>query len=161
MATQTISTVGEIPEFLEKFYVGEGTPGQPSFREGLIGRGFDEIFPEDLTGAAAYAKRFQPLIEQGLVGAGTIAPMSQFQQGVGTQLAGMTMPDQFALAEQAGQGSAAGLQALLGVQAPTVSADSLSTFSMDPARQFSSAEAEAYMSPYFQNVVNAQQRASY
>jgi hypothetical protein len=29
---------------------------------------------------------------------------------------------------------------------------------MDPARQFSSAEAEAYMSPYFQNVVNAQQR---
>jgi hypothetical protein len=118
MATQTISTVGEIPEFLEKFYVGEGTPGQPSFREGLIGRGFGEIFPEDLTGAAAYAKRFQPLIEQGLVGAGTIAPMSQFQQGVGTQLAGMTMPDQFALAEQAGQGSAAGLQALMGVQAP-------------------------------------------
>jgi hypothetical protein len=33
----------------------------------------------------------------------TVAPMSQFQQGVGTQLAGMTMPDQFALAEQAGQ----------------------------------------------------------
>jgi L-aminopeptidase/D-esterase-like protein len=58
----------------------------------------------DLTGAAAYAKRFQPLIEQGLVGAGTIAPMSQFQQGVGTQLAGMTMPDQFALGEQTGQG---------------------------------------------------------
>jgi L-aminopeptidase/D-esterase-like protein len=57
----------------------------------------------DFTGAAAYAKRFQPLIEQGLVGAGTIAPMSQFQQGVGTQLAGMTMPDQFALAEQTGQ----------------------------------------------------------
>jgi hypothetical protein len=142
MATQTISTVGEIPEFLEKFYVGEGTPGQPSFREGLIGRGFGEIFPEDLTGAAAYAKRFQPLIEQGLVGAGTIAPMSQFQQGVGTQLAGMTMPDQFALAEQAGQGSAAGLQALLGVQAP----------------EFGSAQAQQYMSPYFQNVVDAQQR---
>jgi hypothetical protein len=39
MATQTISTVGEIPEFLEKFYVGEGTPGQPSFREGLLGEG--------------------------------------------------------------------------------------------------------------------------
>jgi hypothetical protein len=46
MATQTISTVGEIPEFLEKFYVGEGTPGQPSFREGLIDRGFGAIFPE-------------------------------------------------------------------------------------------------------------------
>jgi hypothetical protein len=139
MATQTISTVGEIPEFLEKFYVGEGTPGQPSFREGLIGRGFGEIFPEGLTGAAAYAKRFQPLIEQGLVGAGTIAPMSQFQQGVGTQLAGMTMPDQFALGEQSrASGSAAGLQALmLGVQAP----------------EFGSAQALQYMSPYMQNVV--------
>ena len=158
MATQTISTVGEIPEFLEKFYVGEGTPGQPGFTEGLIGKGFGEIFPERLTGAAAYAKRFQPLIEQGLVGAGTIAPMSQFQQGVGTQLAGMTMPDQFALAEQAGQGSAAGLQALMGMQAPTVGADTLSQFQMDPARQFSGTEAQAYMSPYFQNVVDAQQR---
>jgi hypothetical protein len=144
MATQTISTVGEIPEFLEKFYVGEGTPGQPSFREGLIGRGIGEIFPEGLTGEAAYARRFQPLIEQGLVGAGTIAPMSQFQQGVGTQLAGMTMPDQFALAEQTGQAGAAGLQALLGVQAP----------------EFGSTQALQYMSPYFQNVVDAQQRGA-
>jgi hypothetical protein len=68
--------------------------------------------------------------------------MSQFQQGVGTQLAGMTMPDQFALAEQAGQGSAAGLQALMGIQAP----------------EFGSAQAQQYMSPYFQNVVDIQQR---
>jgi hypothetical protein len=44
--------------------------------------------------------------------------MSQFQQALGTQLGGMTMPDQFALAEQTGQAGAAGLQALLGVQAP-------------------------------------------
>ena len=134
MATQTISTVGEIPEFLEKFYVGEGKPDDPNFRAGLLDRGFEAIFPDKLTGAAAYAKQFQPLIEQGLIGAGTVAPMSQFQQGVGTQLAGMTMPDQFALAEQAGQTSAAGLQALLGVQAP----------------EFGSAQAQQYMSPYFQ-----------
>jgi hypothetical protein len=39
--------------------------------------------------------------------------MSQFQQALGTQLAGMTMPDQFALAEQSWASSAAGLQALL------------------------------------------------
>jgi hypothetical protein len=68
--------------------------------------------------------------------------MSQFQQGVGTQLAGMTMPDQFALGEQSGQAGAAGLQALLGVQAP----------------EFGSAQAQQYMSPYMQNVVDAQQR---
>ena len=164
MAVQTISTTSDIPKVLDPFYLGrpgKGTVGQPGYEKpytGLIDRGVSAIYPDDLAGAEAYARQFAPLIEQGLVGAGTVAPMSQFQQALGTQLGGMTMPDQFALAEQTGQAGAAGLQALLGVQAPTVSADSLSTFSMDPARQFSSAEAEAYMSPYFQNVVNAQQR---
>jgi hypothetical protein len=84
------------------------------------------------------------LIEQGLVGAGTVAPMSQFQQALGTQLGGMTMPDQFALAEQSGQAGAAGLQSLLGVQAP----------------EFGSAQAQQYMSPYMQNVVDMQQRGA-
>jgi hypothetical protein len=148
MATQTISTTGDIPEVLDPFYLGrpgEGTVGQPGYKApitGLLDRGISAIYPEGLTGAEAYAQRFQPLIEQGLVGAGTIAPMSQFQQGVGTQLAGMTMPDQFALGEQSGQASAAGFQALMGVQAP----------------EFGSAQAQQYMSPYFQNVVDAQQR---
>jgi hypothetical protein len=70
--------------------------------------------------------------------------MSQFQQALGTQLGGMTMPDQFALAEQSGQAGAAGLQALLGVQAP----------------EFGSAQAQQYMSPYMQNVVDMQQRGA-
>jgi hypothetical protein len=156
MATQTISTTGDIPEILDPFYAGrpgEGTVGQPGYKKpivGLLDRGFAEIFPEDpttgfgLTGAEAYAQRFQPLIEQGLIGAGTVAPMSQFQQALGTQLGGMTMPDQFALAEQTGQAGAAGLQALLGVQAP----------------EFGSTQALQYMSPYFQNVVDAQQRGA-
>jgi hypothetical protein len=133
-----VAISSDIPSALKDFYTG--TPEKPE--AGLIPRATSEIFPEGLTGAEAYAKRFQPLIEQGLVGAGTIAPMSQFQQGVGTQLAGMTMPDQFALGEQSGQASAAGLQALLGVQAP----------------EFGSAQAQQYMSPYMQNVVDAQQR---
>jgi hypothetical protein len=99
--------------------------------------------PKGLTGADAYAQRFQPLIEQGLVGAGTIAPMSQFQQGLGTQLAGMTMPDQFALGEQSwASGVRRDFKLLLGVQAP----------------EFGSAQALQYMSPYMQNVVDAQQR---
>jgi hypothetical protein len=124
MAVQTISTTGDIPEVLDPFYLGrpgKGTVGQPGYENhitGLLDRGVSAIYPEDpttgfgLTGAEAYARQFPPLIEQGLVGAGTVAPMSQFQQALGTQLAGMTMPDQFALAEQTGQGSAAGLQAL-------------------------------------------------
>jgi hypothetical protein len=69
--------------------------------------------------------------------------MSQFQQALGTQLGGMTMPDQFALAEQTGQAGAAGLQALYGCASSRVWFD---------------AGVEQYMSPYFQNVVDAQQR---
>jgi hypothetical protein len=148
MATQTITTAGDIPKVLDPFYLGrpgKGTVGQPGYEKpytGLIDRGVSAIYPDDLAGAEAYARQFAPLIEQGLVGAGTVAPMSQFQQALGTQLGGMTMPDQFALAEQTGQAGAAGLQALLGVQAP----------------EFGSTQAEQYMSPYFQNVVDAQQR---
>jgi len=136
MATQTITTAGDIPKALEKFYLGE--EGKP----GLIERGVSAIYPEGLTGAEAYAQQFQPLIQQGLIGAGTVAPMSQFQQALGTQLAGMTLPGQYQLAEQAGQAGAAGLQALMGVQAP----------------EFGSAQAQQYMSPYMQNVVDIQQR---
>jgi hypothetical protein len=148
MATQTITTSGDIPKVLDPFYLGrpgKGTVGQPGYEKpytGLIDRGVSAIYPDDLAGAEAYARQFAPLIEQGLVGAGTVAPMSQFQQALGTQLGGMTMPDQFALAEQTGQAGAAGLQALLGVQAP----------------EFGSTQALQYMSPYMQNVVDAQQR---
>jgi hypothetical protein len=107
----------------------------------LIG-GFLQFSPRTLLVQKRMPDKVAPLIEQGLVGAGTVAPMSQFQQALGTQLGGMTMPDQFALAEQTGQAGAAGLQALLGVQAP----------------EFGSTQAKQYMSPYFQNVVDAQQR---
>ena len=133
-----VAISSDIPSALREFYTG--TPEKRE--EGLIPRAVAEIYPQGLTGAEAYAQRFQPLIEQGLVGAGTIAPMSQFQQGVGTQLAWMTAPSQYALGTQAGQASAAGLQALLGVQAP----------------EFTSAAAQQYMSPYMQNVVDIQQR---
>lgn len=136
MATQTVSTTGEIPEFLKSYYTGAGLPGDlPEGAMGIIPKGYEQF-------TKGYEDVYQPLLEQGLVGAGAIAPMSQFQQAVGTQLAGMTTPGQFALAEQAGQAGAAGMQALLGVQAP----------------EFGSAQAQQYMSPYMQNVVDIQQR---
>jgi hypothetical protein len=139
-----VAISSDIPSALRDFYTG--TPEKPE--AGLIPRATSEIFPEGLTGEAAYAARFQPLIQEGLIGAGTIAPMSQFQQAVGTQLAGMTTPDQFALAQQAGQAGASGLQALMGVQAPT----------MATPQTFGSEQATQYMSPYMQNVVDIQQR---
>jgi len=133
-----VAISSDIPKVLQEFYTG--TPEAPE--AGLIPRGIAEIFPQGLTGEQAYAQRYQPLIEQGLMGAGSIAPMSQFQQAVGTQLAGMTLPDQFALAQQTGQAGIGALQNLTGYQAPT----------------FTSEAAQQYMSPYMQNVVDIQQR---
>jgi hypothetical protein len=125
-----VAISSDIPSALKDFYTTKET--------GLIPRAVSEIFPEGLTGAEAYAQRFQPLIEQGLVGAGTMSPRCRSSnRGLVLSSAGMTMPDQFALGEQSGQAGAAGLQALLGVQAP----------------EFGSAQAQQYMSPYLQNVV--------
>ena len=62
-----VAISSDIPSALKDFYTTKET--------GLIPRAVSEIYPEGLTGAEAYAQRFQPLIDQGLVGAGTIAPM--------------------------------------------------------------------------------------
>ena len=139
MATQTITTSGDIPKALEKFYLGE--EGKP----GLIERGIGAIYPT-LEGAqaarAAYETQFAPLYQAGLMGAGTVAPMSEFQQQVGRELAGITLPGQYGLATQAGQAAAGAFQGLPGVG----------------TQDFTLAQAQQYMSPYQQAVTDIQQR---
>ena len=152
MATQTITTAGEVPKVLEPFYVGK--PGQP----GLIERGLSAIYPGGLSGQQAFAAQYAPVIQAGLMGAGQIAGMSPFQQEVGARLGALQGPQQFGLAQEAGQQAAAGLQSLMGLQAPGVAAPELETFQLGPARQFTGAEAQQYMSPYMQGVVDIQQR---
>lgn len=152
MATQTITTAGEVPKVLEPFYVGEA--GKP----GLIERGIGAIFPGGLTGEQAYAAQYAPVYQAGLMGAGQIAGMSPFQQEVGTRLATLQGPQQFGMATEAGQQAAAGLQGLMGLQAPGVAAPELTQFQMGPAQMFGSEQAQQYMSPYMQNVVDIQQR---
>jgi hypothetical protein len=141
MATQTISTVGEIPKVLEKFYLGEeGAPG-------LIERGIGAIYPTvegAQAGRAAYETQFAPLYQAGLMGAGTIAPMSEFQQQVGRELAGITLPGQYGLATQAGQAAAGAFQGLPGVG----------------TQDFGLEQAQQYMSPYQQAVTDIQQRSA-
>jgi len=137
-----VAISSEIPKELQKFYTGEGGG------YGLIPGAMEQIFPGGLKGEQAFGAKYAPLFQQGLMGAGEVAPMSQFQQAVGQQLGTLTTPDQFGLGTQAGQESAAGLQALMQLQAPGIG----------PARQFTGAEAQAYMSPYMQNVVDIQQR---
>lgn len=156
----------EIPKVLEPLYTGliPGAGGKPDTPvgflqgRGLIQRGVESIFPGGLEGQQAFAAQYAPVIQAGLMGAGQIAGMSPFQQEVGARLGALQGPQQFGLAQEAGQQAAAGLQSLMGIQAPGVAAPELDMFQMGPARQFSGTEAQAYMSPYMQNVVDIQQR---
>ena len=139
MATATTTVSGDIPAVLEPFYVGE---------RGLLERGVQQIFQP-------FEQRYAPVIQQGLMGAGAIAPMSPFQEQTGQRIAALQTPQQFGLATEAGQQSAAGLQALLGTQAMGVAAPELTQFQLGAPTQ---AEIQQYMSPYMQGVVDVQQR---
>lgn len=152
MTTSTaVQYSAEIPDILKPFYSGktaEGAPLQVDGKDvtGLIPRGFEQF-------GKTYESMYAPLIQKGLMGAGSIAGLSPFQQYVGNQLSGMQIPGQYGLATEAGQQSAAGLQALQNAQA-------LGVLGPEAARQFTSGEAKDYMSPYMQNVVNQQQLAA-
>jgi len=193
MVQQVQSLESSIPEVLEPFYIGEGKPDTPGYVPGLIARGIGAIFPGGLTGQAAYAAQYAPVYQAGLMGAGSVAGMSPFQQQIGTQLAGMQVPGQFGLGTEAAQQAAAGMQSLQNLQAMGVAAPELTTYQMGApttvkdtspvtAGKISAAEtkyapnlaqykiespdvftsevAKQYMSPYFQTVVDAQQRAA-
>jgi hypothetical protein len=149
--TQTITTAAEIPKVLEQFYLGTGKEGETGYKPGLIGRGVSEIFritgerPQGLTGQAAYQEQYAPLFQAGLIG---------------QQLGTMGTPGQYQLGTQAGQAAASGLQALQNYQGLGVAGPQLTTYQLDPARQFSAAEVQNYMSPYMQSVVDRQQAAA-
>jgi len=79
-----------------------------------------------------------PLAAAGLSGSGRVAGLSPMQQQVGTQLQGMTTPEQFA------QGTGA---ANLGVGANALGLGALAGFN-DPST------VQSFMSPYEQNVID-------
>jgi hypothetical protein len=147
--TQTISTTGDIPKILDPYYTGisqeEATKLGVQPFEGLLQKGVAAIYPT-LEGTqearAAYETQFAPLYQAGLMGAGSIAPMSEFQQQVGRELAGITLPGQYGLGTQAAQTAAGAFQGLPGVT----------------TQDFGLAQAQQYMSPYQQAVTDIQQR---
>jgi len=144
-----VAISSEIPKELQKFYTGEGG----GF--GVIPGGISAIFPGGLTGQQAFQTQYAPVIGAGLMGAGAIAPMSQFQEQVGARLAGMEVPGTFDLGQQAAQEAAAGFMGTPGVTAPQ-----LTQYQMGAPEMFTSDVAKRYMSPYMQSVVDAQQRAA-
>jgi len=138
MATSTVQTVGDIPKALEPFYTTPDT--------GLIPRATTEIFQP-------FEERYAPLIQAGLVGAGTVAPMSEYQKLVGTRLENMGLPSAFTDAETAGGEALAGYRGIQDISAPE-----LEQYQLGPTRQFTAAEMQTYMDPYMQGVVDIQQR---
>jgi hypothetical protein len=157
-----------IPTALEPYYTGLTSKGEPLTvdgvqQKGLIERGLGAIYstPQSRQDAqTAYLNQYAPVIQAGLAGSGSVAGLSPFQQQLGTTLGAMSMPGQFNMATEAGQQAASGLQSLQNLQAAGVSAPELTTYQLGPARQFSAAEAQAYMSPYMQAVVDRQQSAA-
>lgn len=150
--TSTVTTSGDIPKVLEPFYVGK--EGQP----GLIERGVGAIYPSGLSGAAAYQRMYQPLYDKNLMGAGSVAPISQFQEKVGQELLNLRVPGAYGYGAEAGQVAGAGLESLLGTQAQGVYAPELTQYQLAGPEMFTGEAAQRYMSPYMQNVVDIQQR---
>ena len=116
MVQQVQSIEAGIPQALEPFYTGMATEGQTLPGRGLIPLGYEAFFPEvggvKQFGPQAYATLFKPVQEAGLLGAGSVAGMSPFQQGVGARLAGLEAPQQFGLGTEAGQQAASIMQGL-------------------------------------------------
>ena len=157
MATSTVTTSSDIPKVLESFYLGKDDA------PGLIQRGIEAIYPAGMTGKEAYDYIYGDLATAGpggtsLMGAGSIAPLSQFQNIVGEELLGLQLPGDFGYAREAGQVAGAGLEDLLGTQALSITAPELIQYQMYAPEMFSGEVAQRYMSPYMQNVVDIEQR---
>jgi hypothetical protein len=131
--TTAVQYSPEIPEVLKPFFAGTGTPGQADYKPGLIDRGISAIFPGGLSGQAAYQAQYSPVIQSGLMGSGSVAGLSPFQQALGQQLGSMAAPGQYQLGTQAAQAAAAGFQGLQNVQAPSVSPDTLNYYQLSSA----------------------------
>lgn len=147
MAVATTTVSGDIPSVLEPYYLGTDS------KQGLLPLATQAIFPSGKTGAAAYQQTYQPLIDAGLVGAGTVAGLSPGQQQLGQDISALGLPGAYGQASQAAGLAASGYQGVPGVSAPE-----LSQYQLAGPQMFGSQQAYQYMSPYMQGVVDVQQR---
>ena len=153
---QQVTTVsGDIPKVLEPFYTG--SPEQP----GLLTQARQAIYGGGV-GAAGYDVQNRALAEQGLLGAGRIAGIEpgSYTAMAGQRLGemGQGLPSAFGAAEYYGGAAGAGLQGLLGQQAMGVAAPELTQYQLNAPQMFGAQQAQQYMSPYMQGVVDIQQR---
>lgn len=156
MATSTVTTSAEIPAFLEPFYTGTGEGANR--KAGLIEQATSQIFPSGVIGPEAYSTRYADLIKQGLMGSGSVAGLTPGQEVLKNQISNLAVPSSFTDAQTYGQDAATGLSALQNLEAMGVSAPDLIRYQMAAPEMFGDAQAQQYMSPYMQNVVDIQQR---
>lgn len=131
MPTSQVVQTSQIPSAFETYYTS-GAEGQ----KGLIPQAF-QLYGQG-TPSAFQSKYVDPLKAANLYGAQRVAPMSEMQQQVGTQLGQMTTPTQFTM----GTGAlGAGYQTLGGLPS-----------------MLTPGQMEQYMSPYMQDVLDVQKR---
>jgi hypothetical protein len=118
MATSTnvSSALTDVPTILQPYITGAG--GVLPTAQKITGQSYDEMYGNALKTA-------------GLAGAGRVASLSPMQTQVGTDLAAMKLPGQYATGTNA---VTSGLGTLAGLTDPT--------------------QTQAYMSPYVQDVMN-------
>jgi hypothetical protein len=122
MATNTVTTSGlaTIAPEIAPYYTGAGITGA-----GLLPKA-QEIYAKDYASSMG-----DQLTASGLAGAGRVAGLAPMQQQIGTELAGMQTPGQFA---QGTSGVQLGFDALGSMISPE--------------------QTQMYMSPYIQNVMD-------
>jgi hypothetical protein len=145
MATQTVTTSGDIPKVLEPYYVGTaGAPGLIPAAQQFYSRPYEQVYGAGLS-------------QSGLAGAGRIAEMSPFQTQVGKELSQMQVPGQFGMGTQYGAGAGNVFTGLSGLQALGVEAPLLTQYQMQGPQSFTgSGIMQQYMSPYQQAVTDIQ-----
>jgi len=160
MATQTVSTTSDIPDILTDFYLGTGTGADR--KAGLIEQATGQIFPtvdgKGLIGPEAYSSRYADLINQNLLGAGSVAGLTPSQTTLKTDIANLGLPTAFTSAKTYGTDAGTEFSDLANLQAASVSAPTLTQYQMNAPDLFGATQAQQYMSPYMQSVVDIQQR---
>ena len=151
MAVSSQVVTSQLPAAFETYYKegAEGSKGLIPQAFQLYGQGTPEAFQKQYLG---------PLQAAGLAGAGRVAGLSPTQQQLGQQIGQLGTPTQFAAGTSALQQGVGGLAGLLNQQAQAVNAPSLTAFQLGLPDTFGSAQAQQYMSPFMQNVVQIQQR---
>jgi hypothetical protein len=104
-----------------------------------------------------------PLAAAGLAGSGRIAGLSPMQQQIGTQLQGMTTPNQFAqgnTAVQSGLG-ALGQSGNMYGNIGNVNAPDITMYQAQGPQSYTGSNVSQYMSPYQQQVVDVQKQEAF